>query len=72
MALLPACTRKINTSSKTIEDQEMLAKPLCLPLIKKMDLKFKSGLLVTARNMKGLTIKDAVDAIHKANKKRVS
>lgn len=50
----------------------MLAKPLCLPLIKKMDLKFKSGLLVTARNMKGLTIKDAVDAIHKANKKRVS
>lgn len=26
---------------------------------------------VTARNMKGVTIKDALDAIHKAYKKRV-
>lgn len=27
---------------------------------------------VTARNLKGVTIKDAMDAIHKAYKKRVS
>lgn len=30
------------------------------------------GMKITARSMKGVTIKDALDAIHKANKKRVS
>lgn len=30
------------------------------------------GLEVTARNLKGVTIKDALDAIHKQFKKRVS
>lgn len=42
------------------------------PPIKKIDLHFPLGLEVTARNLKGVTIKDALDAIHKQFKKRVS
>ena len=64
--------RKLNTSPATIEDKEALKKPLCLPLVKKIDLHFPLGLEVTARNLKGVTIKDAVDAIHKQFKKKVS
>lgn len=63
--------RKINTSPSTIEDKDVLKKPLCLPLVKKMDLHFPLGLTVTARNMKGVTIKDACDAIYKQYKKKV-
>lgn len=63
--------RKINTSPTTIEDKEALKKPLCTPMIKKIDLHFKTGLSVTARNMKGVTIKDALDAIYKQCKKKV-
>lgn len=66
-----AITRKLNTSPSTIEDKEVLKKPLCFPLIKKIDLHFPLGLEVTARNMKGVTIKDALDAIHKQMKKKV-
>jgi hypothetical protein len=44
---------------------------LCLPKVKKITLHFPLGLEVTARNMKGVTIKDALDAIHKQFKKRV-
>lgn len=39
--------------------------------MKKITLHFPLGLEVSARNMKGVTIKDALDAIHKQFKKRV-
>ncbi|TLS24543.1 hypothetical protein PpBr36_08738 [Pyricularia pennisetigena] len=61
---------KVNTSPTTIEDKEILKKLLTTPPIKKIDLHFPLGLEVTARNLKGVTIKDAMDAIHKAYKKR--
>ncbi|KIW03323.1 uncharacterized protein PV09_05534 [Verruconis gallopava] len=61
---------KLNTSPSTVEDKEALKKPLCLPLVKKIDLHFPLGLEVTARNLKGVTIKDALDAIHKQFKKK--
>lgn len=46
--------------------------PLTAPPIKSITLKFPHGKEVVARNMKGLTIGDALSAIHKANKNRVS
>ncbi|KAJ9131219.1 WD repeat containing protein 44 [Coniochaeta hoffmannii] len=61
---------KINTSPSTVEDKEYLKKLLTTPPVKKIDLHFPLGLEVTARNLKGVTIKDALDAIHKAYKKR--
>jgi hypothetical protein len=63
--------RKLNTSPSTVEEKEYLKKPLCTPMIKKIDLHFPLGLEVTARNLKGVTIKDALDAIHKQFKKKV-
>jgi hypothetical protein len=42
------------------------------PPVKKIDLHFPLGLEVTARNMKGVTIKDALDAIYKQFRKKVS
>lgn len=45
---------------------------LTKPPVKKIDLHFPLGMEVTARNLKGVTIKDAMDAIYKAYKKRVS
>ncbi|KAJ0157332.1 hypothetical protein CTA2_12695 [Colletotrichum tanaceti] len=62
---------KINTSSSTVEDKDILKLPLSNPPVKKIDLHFPLGMEVTARNLKGVTIKDALDAIHKAYKKRV-
>lgn len=64
-------SRKLNTSPSTIEDKDVLKKLLCTPPIKKIDLHFPLGLEVTARNMRGVTIKDAMDAIHKQFKKKV-
>lgn len=61
---------KINTSPSTVEDKEYLKKMLTTPPVKKIDLHFPLGLEVTARNLKGVTIKDALDAIHKQFKKR--
>ncbi|KAF1817411.1 hypothetical protein P152DRAFT_463572 [Eremomyces bilateralis CBS 781.70] len=61
---------KINTSPATIEDKDVLKKPLCTPMVKKIDLHFKLGLHVTARNLKGVTIKDALDVIFKQYKKK--
>jgi Flp pilus assembly protein TadB len=49
----------------------VLKKPLTEPKLKKIDLHFPLGLEVTARNLKGVTIKDALDAIHKQFKKKV-
>lgn len=46
------------------------------PPVRRIDLHFIAGGQVTgevtARNLKGVTIKDALDAIHKRYKKRVS
>ncbi|KAK4560376.1 hypothetical protein LTR86_005572 [Recurvomyces mirabilis] len=61
---------KINTATSTIDDKEALAKLLCHPPIKKIDLHFPLGLEVTARNNKGVTVKDACDAIYKQFKKK--
>jgi hypothetical protein len=63
--------RKVNTSPGTLELVD-LKKPLTTPLIKKIDLRFATGIEVTARNMKGVTIRDALDAIHKQMKKKVN
>lgn len=41
------------------------------PPVKKIDLHFPLGLEVTARNLKGVTIKDALDAIYKQYRKKV-
>ncbi|PCD33265.1 hypothetical protein AU210_009494 [Fusarium oxysporum f. sp. radicis-cucumerinum] len=61
---------KINTSPNTIEDPAILKLHLSKPPVKRIDLHFPLGKEVTARNLKGVTIKDALDAIHKAYKKR--
>jgi hypothetical protein len=49
----------------------VLKKMLTTPPIKKIDLVFPLGLEVTARNLRGVTIKDALDAIYKQFKKKV-
>ncbi|KZZ99446.1 hypothetical protein AAL_02018 [Moelleriella libera RCEF 2490] len=61
---------KINKSPTSVEDPAILKLPLTKPPVKKIDLHFPLGMEVTARNLKGVTIKDALDAIHKAYKKR--
>ncbi|KAG5781808.1 hypothetical protein H9Q73_004533 [Fusarium xylarioides] len=61
---------KINTSPNTVEDPAILKLHLSKPPVKRIDLHFPLGKEVTARNLKGVTIKDALDAIHKAYKKR--
>jgi len=61
---------KLNTSPSTVDDKEALKKLLCNPPVKKIDLHFPLGLEVTARNLKGVTIKDALDAIYKQFKKK--
>jgi len=61
---------KINTSPSSLEDKETLKKFLTTPPVKKIDLHFPLGLEVTARNMKGVTIKDSLDAIYKQFRKK--
>jgi len=61
---------KLNTSPATLDEKDVLKKPLCTPKVKKIDLHFPLGLEVTARNLKGVTIKDALDAIYKQYKKK--
>ncbi|CAI7626943.1 unnamed protein product [Penicillium discolor] len=61
---------KLNTSPSTIEDKDILKMFLVTPPVKKIDLHFPLGLEVTARNLKGVTIKDALDAIYKQFKKK--
>lgn len=65
--------RRINKSPSTLEEPEksMLKKMLTTPPVKKIDLHFPLGLEVTARNLKGVTIKDALDAIYKQYRKKV-
>jgi len=54
-----------------VDDPTVLKKMLTTPPVKKIDLHFPLGLEVSARNLKGVTIKDALDAIHKQFKKKV-
>ncbi|KAI0394929.1 hypothetical protein F5Y17DRAFT_426070 [Xylariaceae sp. FL0594] len=61
---------KINTSSSTVEDKDILTKPLITPPVRVIDLQFPLGIVVTVRNKHGVTIKDAMDAIHKSQKKK--
>ncbi|QKX56468.1 uncharacterized protein TRUGW13939_03573 [Talaromyces rugulosus] len=61
---------KLNTAPSLLEDKEHLSKFLVTPPVKKIDLHFPLGLEVTARNLKGVTIKDALDAIYKQYKKK--
>jgi hypothetical protein len=56
----------------TVDDPSILKLHLTNPPVKRIDLYFPLGMEVTARNMMGVTIKDALDAIHKAFKKKVS
>jgi len=65
--------RRINKSPATLEEPEKsaLKKMLTTPPVKKIDLHFPLGLEVTARNLKGVTIKDALDAIYKQFRKKV-
>ena len=53
-------------------EKSALKKMLTEPPVKKIDLHFPLGLEVTARNLKGVTIKDALDAIYKQYRKKVS
>lgn len=55
-----------------MDDPAILKLHLTKPPVKKIDLHFPLGLEVSARNLKGVTIKDAMDAIYKSFKKRVS
>lgn len=63
---------KINKSPMGLDDPEKayLKLHLTTPPVKKIDLHFPLGLEVTARNMKGVTIKDALDAIYKQYRKK--
>lgn len=61
---------KLNTSPNTIEDKDILKMYLVTPPVKKIDLVWPLGLSVTARNLKGVTVKDALDAIYKQFKKK--
>jgi len=61
---------RINKSPTTVDDPNHLKKMLTEPPVKRIDLHFLMGLEVTARNMKGVTIKDALDAIYKQYKKK--
>lgn len=65
-------SRKLNTSPTTLDEKDVMKKLLTDPPVKKIDLHFPLGLEVTARNLKGVTIKDALDAIYKQYKKKAS
>lgn len=71
VADIAPCCRKLNTSPMSVDEKDVLKKHLTIPPVKKIDLHFPLGLEVTARNLKGVTIKDALDAIHKQFKKKV-
>jgi len=63
---------RINKSPMGLDDPEKsyLKKMLTEPPVKKIDLHFPLGLEVTARNLRGVTIKDALDAIYKQFRKK--
>ncbi|KAI0120792.1 hypothetical protein F4776DRAFT_665420 [Hypoxylon sp. NC0597] len=61
---------KINTPPSKVDDKEILSKLLITPPVRAVNLHFEHGVVVTARNSKGVTIKDALEVIHRPNKKR--
>jgi len=63
---------RINKSPLGLDEPEKgwLKKPLTTPPVRKIDLHFPLGLEVSARNLKGVTIKDALDAIYKQFRKK--
>ncbi|KAI5292537.1 hypothetical protein KEM52_006281 [Ascosphaera acerosa] len=61
---------KFNTPASSVEDKDYLKLYLVTPPVKKIDLIFPLGTKVTARNIHGVTIKDALDAMYKLNKKK--
>ncbi|KAI2615811.1 hypothetical protein GGS26DRAFT_579021 [Hypomontagnella submonticulosa] len=61
---------KINTSPSTVEEKDILKKPLVTPMVRSINLITSTNIVLTARNRHGVTIKDALDAIHKNYKKR--
>jgi len=63
---------RLNKSPKKLEDPEhgYLKKYLTTPPVKKINLQFASGLKVVASNLKGVTIGDALEAIHKQFRKK--
>jgi hypothetical protein len=63
---------RINKSPMGLDEPEKsyLKKMLTEPPVKRIDLQFPLGLEVTARNLKGVTIKDACDAIYKQFRKK--
>ncbi|RKF75062.1 hypothetical protein GcM1_236088 [Golovinomyces cichoracearum] len=63
---------RINKSPLTLDEPEKsyLKKMLTTPPVKKIDLHFPLGLEVSARNLRGVTIKDALDAIYKQFRKK--
>ncbi|KAK2626188.1 hypothetical protein QTJ16_004450 [Diplocarpon rosae] len=63
---------RINKSPLSLDEPEKnaLKKMLTTPPVKKIDLHFPLGLEVTARNLRGVTIKDALDAIYKQFRKK--
>ncbi|RPB23304.1 hypothetical protein L211DRAFT_809514 [Terfezia boudieri ATCC MYA-4762] len=61
---------KINTSPTTLQEPDILKKMATTPPMSKLELKFPMGLTVTARNKKGITIKDCLDVIWKQFRKK--
>lgn len=64
---------KINTSTTTLTDHPdnaALKKPITSPPISKLQLRFPTGITLTARNKNGVTIKDAFDVIWKQYRKK--
>jgi len=63
---------RINKSPMTLDEPEKtyLKKMLTEPPVKKIDLHFPLGVEVCARNLRGVTIKDALDVIYKHYRKK--
>jgi len=61
---------KINTSPATLQEPDILKKMVTTPPMSKLELKFPTGLTVTTRNKKGVTVKDCLDAIWKQYRKK--
>jgi len=68
---VPRLNWKMNTSPGSLEDGINLDVPLTNPPLKAVQIWFPTGLHCTARNLrKGVTIKDALKAIHKMYHKK--
>jgi len=68
---VPRLNWKMNTSPATLDDGIDLDVALTNPPLKAVQIWFPTGLHVTARNLrKGVTIKDALKAIHKMYHKK--